>query len=252
MAEYRSPFTFCICKFTIQTSFTGNVNDHNGIEDIAMRDQFHALVAAIFVLLSLSNICTASHAALITTSVSGDLIFEVLSGEGGASFQEFGFGTPSANSVKSDRDVIFTIELNGSVVGVDPSPIVNAGFFSSGSALDFYNVSSFGGSFFAYSSTLGDNPSVSDLVTFTDVDNSLGFGGSVVEVVAANTWILHLDDAASGLCCDDDDNEMVIKISVDPNGVPDMTPVPLPSTLVFFVLFLSVFLAQGISRLQTN
>lgn len=60
---------------------------------------------------------------------------------------------------------------------------------------------------------------------FTDIDNSLGLGGSVVEVIGLDRWTLQLDDAASYMF-DDDDNEMIIKVNVN--------PVPEPSTILLF------------------
>ena len=91
------------------------------------------------------------------------------------------------------------------VASVSPSPVVDLGFFPAGSQLDFYNVSSYGGTFFAFSSALDGSPTARDLVVFRDTNNSLGFGGSAVETVGVDEWILHLDDAAS--LGNDDDNE---------------------------------------------
>lgn len=195
-----------------------------------MNMSFKGCIAVIVGLVLPLALSSGAHGTLITTTVAGDLIFEVLSGEGASSTQEFGFGTPSTSSTIGDRDVIFLISLNGGVSGVSPAATVNTGFFPAGSELDFYNVSDFGGTFFAFSSTLGGSPTASDLVVFADADNSLGFGGSVVEMVGTDNWILHLDDAAS-ICCDDDDNEMVIRVYVDPS----ITPVPEPASALLYV-----------------
>ena len=157
----------------------------------------------------------SAHALLIT-SQPGNLIIEALAGHGATSNQEFGLGTPSISSTAAERDVIFTIHLVNEQIGsVTPSPIVDKGFLAAGTVLDFYNISDFGGLHFAFSSTLGLSPSPSDLVVFTDIDNSLGFGGSVVETIGIDDWVLHLDDAAS-ICCDDDDNEMIIRVRIEP------------------------------------
>jgi len=162
---------------------------------------------------------TQAHALLVTTT-PGDLIFEFLDGKGGTSTQEFGLGTPSTTSTIAERDVIFLVELvSETVASVSPSSIVNFGFFPAGSVLDFYNVSSFGGTFFAFSSSLGGSPTARDLVVFTDTNNSLGFGGSAVETVGVDDWILHLDDAAS-ISFDDDDNELIISVRVVPSAFP--------------------------------
>ncbi len=178
------------------------------------------------------------HALLITTT-SGDLVFEFIDGKGGTSTQEFGMETPSSSSTIAERDVIFVVELvSETVASVSPSSIVNFGFFPAASVLDFYNVSSFGGTFFAFSSSLGGSPTARDLVVFTDTNNSLGFGGSAVETVGVDDWILHLDDAAS-ISFDDDDNELVISVRV--------VALPEPGTISLFVLGLMPSLSFCVS-----
>ena len=116
---------------------------------------------------------------------------------------------------------IFTIHLVNEHVGsVTPRARVDVGLVAAGTALDFYNLSDFAGVSWAFSSNLDSTPSPSDLEVFGDRDNSLGFGGSIVEILGVDHWILHLDDAASS---DDDDNEMIIDVRV--------RPVPEPATL---------------------
>lgn len=206
-----------------------------------MRNLCVAALTAVIV--GLAVFASTSAQALLVTTQAGDLVFEVLSGEGAPSSQEFGLGTPSSSSVQTDRDVVFIINLSGGVTSVTPSPVVNKGFFPAGSILDFYNLSDFGGSQFAYSSALGGTPSASDLVTFYDADNSLGFGGSVVEQLGVDDWVLHLDDAAS-TCCDDDDNEMVIRVRV----VPASPPVTISEPVGFASLCLFCVAAVFIIR----
>jgi hypothetical protein len=176
----------------------------------------------ISLIIIITNLCCVAKAGLITTSVSGNVVFEVLEGHGGDSVQEFGLGTPSTSSTPDQRNIIFTIYLNGGII-VEPSWSVDMGYFPAGSSLDFYNHSSWGGGYWAFSSTLGTNPSPSDLTAFTDTNNSLGWGGSIVETVGVDSWILHLDDASSFLV-DDDDDEMVISVYIE--------PVPEPATLL--------------------
>jgi hypothetical protein len=169
--------------------------------------------------------------ALIITTTPGDLVFEFLDGNGGTSTQEFGLGTPSTSSTIADRDVIFVVELvSETVASVSPSFIVNLGFFPAGSVLDFYEVSDFHGpDAFSFSSTLGGSPTFSDLSTFTDIDNSLGLGGSIVQTVGVDDWILHLDAATPNASADDDDNELVISVRV-------AATVPAPGTFPLFGL----------------
>jgi hypothetical protein len=187
-------------------------------------------------------------AALITTTISGDLIFEALEGHGGKSNQEFGLGTPSINSTPAQRDSIFTLHLdNDQLVSTTPSAVVDKGFFPAGSALDFYELSDFLSPLYAFSSALGGSPSPSDLVVFRDKDNSLGLGGSVVEVLGVDDWKLHLDDAAS-VDFDDDDNELVIRVHVQPIEVPQQVPEPGTLVMLGAVLLLSGFRSIHVVR----
>lgn len=152
-----------------------------------------------------------AHSSLITTTKSGDLMFEYLRGEAGPSVQEFGLGTPNADSTLADRNMVFAIDYNRAVV---PPPVVNKGYYWTGSSLDFYNLSDYLGNLFAFSSDLAASPTAADRAVFTDTDNSLGLGGSVIETIGDNDWILHLDDAWS-YRFDDDDNELVLRVWVD-------------------------------------
>lgn len=187
---------------------------------------FHARRFALTAVTALLPI--GASAGLVTTSVSGNLIVEALSGSGGDSFQEFGIGTSLLDAVP-----IFTIQLVGGAIGsVSPSPVIDAGYFAGGTSLDFYNISSWKGPQYAFSANLSGAATPSDRVVFLDTDNSLGYGGSVVEVVGPNEWILHLDDAASWQY-DDDDNEMVIRLRVAPSAA-----IPEPSTLGMLLLAL--------------
>ena len=197
----------------------------------------------------LSNVPT--YATLITTSTSGNLMFQYLWGEAGPSVMEFGIGTPRTDSVVSERNTIFIIDNRAQPTTITPSTIRNMGYYFSGSQLDFYNISDYNGNLYAFSSNLGVAPTVSDLAVFTDTNNSLGLGGSVVRNVGDNQWILNLDDAWS-YAYDDDDNEMVIKVWVDPTAHPPITPeipVPEPSTLLLIGIGLLGF---GIYRRKSN
>lgn len=166
-----------------------------------------------------------AHSSLITTTKSGDLMFEYLRGEAGPSVQEFGLGTPNADSTLADRNMVFAIDYNRAVV---PPPVVNKGYYWTGSSLDFYNLSDYLGNLFAFSSDLAASPTAADRAVFTDTDNSLGLGGSVIETIGDNDWILHLDDAWS-YRFDDDDNELVLRVWVDTSAA---APLPEPGSLL--------------------
>lgn len=157
-----------------------------------------------------------ANAALITTSKSGDLMFQYLWGEAGASIQEFGLDA-------GIRDTVFIIDYNRPR---PPFAVVSKGYRWAGSELDFYNLSDYAGDLFAFSRNINNSPTASDLSVFTDTDGSLRLGGSVVEAVGDNDWVLHLDDAWS-YRFDDDDNEMVIRVWIDQTAT---APVPEPGT----------------------
>lgn len=176
-----------------------------------------------------------ANASLITTTAPGDLMFEYLGGEAGPSLQEFGIGTPEPLSSLADREMVFVIDYYHSQT---PQPVVNKGYFGSGSQLDFYNLSNYNGNLFSFSNRLLGFPTSSDLATFTDTDNSLRLGGGVVESIGSNMWILHLDDAWSYMY-DDDDNEMLIKVWIAPTA-----SIPEPKTWMLLIAGIVAFLCR--------
>ncbi len=161
--------------------------------------------------ITITALLVSDSLAFLTTPVSGNILFEFLSGNGGSSTQIFGL------DLSEGKREIFTIQL-GEQVEVLPGNIVDMGYFPAGAVLEFYNHSNWSGDHWAYSKNLTDSPTASDLSVFTDTNNSLGFGGSIIESVDQYTWILHMDDAASFMV-DDDDNEMVIKMSIVPEPI---------------------------------
>lgn len=172
----------------------------------------------------------SAQAGLISIPVSGHLIFVAVEGHGGTSEQEFGIIAPGG-----EREMVFTLHLvDGNLASTSPQPVVDMGLFSAGTSLDFYNVSWFDGPKFAFSANLAGSPTPSDLVVFTDRDNSLGLGGGVVEVLGDNHWLLHLDDAAS-FNYDDDDNELIIDVRVIPS-VSNSNGIPEPRTYTLLLL----------------
>lgn len=176
---------------------------------------------ALFFLIFLT--CFAeSKAAFIQTSISGNLIIEWVSSEAAPAYTEFGLGTPSTNSLLADRDVALIRDGTTLITPIS----VNMGFYTADSNIDFYMKDEFGGTFWAFTKNLENSPTDSDLVAFRDTDNSLGLGGSVIEVLGVDNWIFHLDGPAS-ICCDDDDNDFVVHAYI--------SPVPLLGSGAFFV-----------------
>jgi hypothetical protein len=180
----------------------------------------------------------------LTTTTPGFLVFEALEGHAAQSNIEFGIGTPAIGTPLAERQRIFTIHfgLDQLISSVTPSSTVNMGFFPAGSVLDFYNISDYGGGeSWAFSSNLGSSPTSRDLKSFIDIDNSLGLGGSVIQPVGIDHWILHLDDAATE---DDDDDEMILRVRV--------APVPEPSSIALVVGGGILLLAGGLWRRRNS
>jgi PEP-CTERM motif-containing protein len=69
------------------------------------------------------------------------------------------------------------------------------------------------------------------LVAFSDIDNSLHLGGSVIQRNSGNAWILHLDNALSYLV-DDDDNDVRIRLTITSKPV---MMAPEPSTWILLL-----------------
>lgn len=110
-----------------------------------------------------------------------------------------------------------------------PTSEIAAGTFQAGSIVSFCMYSRLNNmSEWAFSSG-NDRPSA---VAFSDTDNSLRLGGRVIQQNGGSSWTMHLDDALSYLY-DDDDDDLVVTIRVEPSNTPtglttlDFEP-PLP------------------------
>ena len=128
--------------------------------------------------------------------VSGQLYLQQKGGSAGA-VTTFGLGTSPAN---------FVPYYTGLPNDPDPTGEVSVGSFTAGTTIHFGMFTETGWAF-------SNGTDQASIVAFTDVDDSLGMGGSIIQQTSANTWLLHLDDALSYLV-DDDDNDVLMQLRV--------------------------------------
>lgn len=133
---------------------------------------------------------------------SGNVYLQQMGGSAGGA-TTFGLGTSPGNFVS-----YYTGLPNNPV----PTGGVYIGYFTQGTTLNFGMYTTFGQQAgWAFSSS-NDLPSV---VAFSDPDNNLGMNGNIIQQLSQYTWLLHLDDALSYLY-DDDDNDVLMLIKIDP------------------------------------
>ncbi len=150
----------------------------------------------------------AATGPFFTMPQSGQLFAKFDHGGAGAA-SEFGLGTSPANHVAYLTGLPNSPNTTGEVL---------LGSFSAGQEIPFSMKTDFFGIYWAFSTDALTDPAVYQEV-WTDRNNSLGFGGSAVQNLGNDQWLLWLDDAASG---DDDDDDLVIRVRV--------APVPEPAT----------------------
>ena len=131
---------------------------------------------------------------------SGYLWIQYIGGSAAEADTTFGLGTSASD---------FVPLLTGLESGSTPPP-VNAGFFSAGTTIHMGMFTTWGEqSGWAFS----DWTDQASLVAFSDIDDSLGLGGSIIQQIGPNNWVLHLDDAVSYLV-DDDDNDILLVLRI--------------------------------------
>jgi hypothetical protein len=166
-----------------------------------------AVLAALLALLE----TPASADVFFGMPVSGDLYVEAMGGGAGGT-SSFGLGTSPTD---------FVPLITGLPNLPNPTGEVLAGFFSVGTSINFGIYTSFGGNGWAFS----NGTDKAAIESFTDRNNSLGLGGSVIQTTGTYAWLLHLDDALSS---DDDDDDLLIQLRIQPvTAVPDPSAVPL-------------------------
>jgi hypothetical protein len=100
---------------------------------------------------------------------------------------------------------------------------VLVGLFNTGTTIHFGEFTTFAGQ---SGYALSNGTDQASIVAFSDVDDSLGMGGSIIQRTGPDTWLLHLDDALSYLV-DDDDNDVLMQVRV--------APVPEPAPCLLFI-----------------
>jgi hypothetical protein len=174
------------------------------------------------VVLSLAIGTGAANANEFVMPVSGDLFIQQMGGEAGG-VTTFGTGTSPSD---------FIPFYTGLPNNPNPTGGLLVGFFNAGTTIHFGEFTVFGNlSGFAFS----DGSDQASIVAFTDVDNSLGMGGSIIQQTGPETWLLHLDDAVSYLF-DDDDNDVLMQLRVAPVPEPRMT-LPMLSGILALACF---------------
>jgi len=156
----------------------------------------------------------AGSVPLITTKTSGEITVAFLQGSSGAT-SEIGFGYAIATTPAANRYILF----QGLPQNPSPTTEQNLGFMPAGSGLDFYVITE------GVSQYSGFLPNQS----FWDTDNSLGWGGTIVEErhIGVEDYLLHLDRATGGI---DDDNDFLMEVKISPVGEsPPVAVVQTPS-----------------------
>jgi uncharacterized protein (TIGR03437 family) len=173
---------------------------------IGARYLWFGLLPSAFLLVASGLNC---HAEGFIAPFSGNLYLKCIGGSS-AGVSTFGVGTSPSNYVPY---------LTGLPDRPSPSGEVFVGAVTAGQTV-FLGISTpYNNQTYWAFSNASDQASV---VAFTDVDNSLRMGGRIIEETAPTMWLMHLDDAASFLF-DDDDNDILIQIRL--SGTPNSSPV---------------------------
>jgi hypothetical protein len=166
-------------------------------------------VTAAFVCVTVAT--QSAEADEFVMPFTGDLYLQQMGGSAGG-VTTFGLGTSPSN---------FVPYYTGLPNNPSPTGEVFVGLFNGGTTIHFGEFTTFAGqSGYAFS----NDTDQASIIAFSDVDNSLGMGGSIIQRTGPNTWLLHLDDALSYLY-DDDDNDVLMQVRV----------IPEPATWALFI-----------------
>jgi hypothetical protein len=157
--------------------------------------------------------CGSLRAENFVVPTSGTLYMQCVGGSAGATSQ-FGLGTSSSN---------FLPYLTG-LPGSCPDKEVSVGAVRAGQTVQFGISTSWNGqTYWAFSSGT-DQGSV---VAFTDVCNTLGMGGKVIQQTSSTTWVMHLNDAAHYTVSQCESNNLLIQLRLATASSDPAPPQPI-------------------------
>ncbi len=166
----------------------------NGTRCSVLRKPWFALMA----LLSLLVCASVVNAESFTAPYSGNLYLQCVGGSAGATSQ-FGIGSSPTN---------FVPYLSDLPAGC-PDAEVLVGPVSAGQTIEFgISTQWLGQTYWAFSF---DNDPAST-VAFTDVCNTLGMNGKIVQQTGPGTWVMHLNDAAHYTISQCEANNILVQI----------------------------------------
>jgi len=159
----------------------------------------------------LGSISFIAHAEVFIAPTTGTLYLSCIGGSAGA-VSQFGTGTSIGTF----------IPYLSSLPQSCPTNEVSIGTVTAGQSVPFGIHTVWQGQDYYAFSTGTDQASV---IAFSDTHNSLGMGGKIIQQTGTNTWVMHLDDAASYLV-DDNDSDILIQVRLVPSsgGAPPVTP----------------------------
>jgi uncharacterized protein (TIGR03437 family) len=159
----------------------------------------------LFVTIIAISAAINANAESFIAPVSGTLFMQCVGGSAGATSQ-FGTGTSIGN---------FVSYLN-SVPGSCPTTEVQVGVVTAGQTVTFGIHTLWNGrDYWAFS----NGTDQASIIAFSDTHNSLGMGGNIIQQTSPNTWVMHLDDAASYLV-DDNNADILIQLRLGGSATP--------------------------------
>ncbi len=192
--------------------------------------KIHISVVVFTLIAIVAAMSSTAQADEFVMPLDGFLNLQQMGGSAGA-VTTFGIGTSPTN---------FVPFYQGLPNNPSPTGPLPAGFFPAGTTIHFGMFTTFGSdSGWAFSNWTDQ----ASLVSFSDLSNSLGLGGSIIQQTGSNTWLLHLDDALS-YKYDDDNNDVLMQLQIGGSSPPP-SPIPEPSSMI---LVASGLLSLGVYR----